>query len=270
MTLNEKLETVSRIADDDKAVGSMPIVMLDAEKRSEEQDELIDKAREEGPHVDEEDLIPKETVKIDNPSYKSMKLVERVNDHVDNIIEYTQSMIGHFLTSAKLEATEYIYDRVAHMLEGDDIDLERARATCKVLEKTVADRFQMMRETIDEDIRKTLGSLKTTSESLTEAKKKEDVDLWTKVYDELAAELDPQDTQREIKARANQRYRNIYPGDDINDIEVRVAKIEDLDFGKRVAEHYGVAYTIREDRFAKNPDHRIVMTFKIPEESISK
>ena len=74
----------------------------------------------------------------------------------------------------------------------------------------------------------------------------EEKDLWTKVYDELSSDLDPDDTKRELKPSRGRRYQNIHV--DINgNIVVDATSEKKLEYAKQVADHYGVEYKVKKD-----------------------
>lgn len=70
-------------------------------------------------------------------------------------------------------------------------------------------------------------------------------DIWTKVFNELAADLDPQDTRRELKRSSYNRYpfERIYTVNDA-DIAVDLVSEKDADFAKKVADHYDCRYEV--------------------------
>lgn len=94
----------------------------------------------------------------------------------------------------------------------------------------------------------------------------EDEDLWTKVWNELDASMDPQDCHRQVKAKRGERYQNIHTT--INgDIVVYAENEGKLDFAKRVSDHYGLPYEVREDKNPKtNGYYKVYLTIKFPEE----
>lgn len=88
-------------------------------------------------------------------------------------------------------------------------------------------------------------------------------DLWTKVYDELDASLDPQDCNREVKAKRGERYQKVHTSND--GIVVYGANESELDFAKRVADHYGCEYTVKEDKNSNtNEYYRYSLTIHMP------
>lgn len=117
----------------------------------------------------------------------------------------------------------------------------------------------------------TVKNYATEKHELTEAKFKEPEDLWTKVWNELDAGMDPQDCKREIKAKKGQRYQQIYT--DLNgNISVDAHTEEALGFAKQVAEHYGVEIKIKKSPYSHtdyNKYYPWTATLIIPEEGVN-
>lgn len=101
--------------------------------------------------------------------------------------------------------------------------------------------------------------------SWTEEEADKGVDLWTKVYDELDASMDPQDCKREVKAKRGERYQEVYPTN--SGIQVYAATEAELDFAKRVADHYGLECHVKEDTNANtNEYYKYSLIIDIPME----
>lgn len=99
------------------------------------------------------------------------------------------------------------------------------------------------------------------------------MDLWYAVYDELSATTDHEGegktVNKQLKARRGERYEHVYPHGD-TDIVVYAMDIEDLDFAKRVADHYGViAEKPKKDNNPRtNGYYKYSMIIRIPPEKL--
>ena len=99
------------------------------------------------------------------------------------------------------------------------------------------------------------------------------MDLWYAVYDELSATTDHEGegktVNKQLKARRGERYEHVYPHGD-TDIVVYAMDIEDLDFAKRVADHYGViAEKPKKDNNPRtNGYYKYSMIIRIPPEEL--
>ena len=104
---------------------------------------------------------------------------------------------------------------------------------------------------------------------LTEKKNKswedsrEDFDLWTNVYNNLATDLDPNDVVNIVPTKKGERYNELRTDFDGN-IIVYGNKVEDFDLAKRVADHYNLKVT--EPVEDKNQYYKYTMKIIIPEE----
>lgn len=89
-------------------------------------------------------------------------------------------------------------------------------------------------------------------------------DMWTKVFNELVSDLDPQDTHREIKHKKLRRYNadRVFTIND-SDIAVDVSDEEGAQFAKEVADHYGCRYEITKSpaasKYSQKYPYRVII-----------
>jgi hypothetical protein len=112
-------------------------------------------------------------------------------------------------------------------------------------------------------------SLELYEESLKEGKheEQEPLDLWTRVYNELATDIAPSEAKfREVPAPRGSRYNEM--ATDVNgNIIVYSPTDKDLDFARKVCDHYNCKYRVKEDTNKKtNAYYKYFMIIEIPEE----
>ena len=104
-------------------------------------------------------------------------------------------------------------------------------------------------------------------EDLKEAKEEED-DLWTRIYNNLATQLDVNEVNREVPDTFRGCRYNELRTDYNGNIIVYGTKPEEFDFAKKVADHYGVTYDeVKEDKNSRtNSYYKYYMTIHVPME----
>ena len=112
-------------------------------------------------------------------------------------------------------------------------------------------------------------SLELYQESLKEGKheEQEPLDLWTRVYNELATDIAPSEAKfREVPAPRGSRYNEMATDVDGN-IIVYSPTDKDLDFARKVCDHYNCKYKVKEDTNKKtNSYYKYFMVIEVPEE----
>ena len=118
-------------------------------------------------------------------------------------------------------------------------------------------------EEVEDDLKEATAVLNRPVISDTIEDADEGDDLWTKVYDELDASLDPQDCNREVRAKRGERYQKVHTSND--GIVVYGTNESELEFAKKVADHYGCEYTVKEDKNSNtNEYYKYSLTIHMP------
>lgn len=141
--------------------------------------------------------------------------------------------------------------------------LQRAKKVYDELEKDAEE------VTPEKDSTKKVKTPQLKAMRLSESKRtEEEDDIWTKIYDELSSDIDPQDARRELRPKKGQRYQAInttYEGD----IEVLAPTKERLEFAEEVANHYGADYKILEIPFSKNDYNKFKIVIHVRDNDIA-
>lgn len=118
-------------------------------------------------------------------------------------------------------------------------------------------------EEVEDELKEATAVVDRPTIAWTEDEADEGDDLWTKIYDELDASLDPQDCNREVKAKRGERYQKVHTAND--GIVVYGTTEAELEFAKKVADHYGCEYTVKEDKnINTNEYYKYSLTIHMP------
>lgn len=87
-----------------------------------------------------------------------------------------------------------------------------------------------------------------------------DDDLYTRVYDDLSSEVEPnmgKEIKKEVQVKRGSRYMGPYPGPGDYDLSIWGKSPEDFESAKKIADHYGVKMDIKKDvnRFGRSKDY---------------
>lgn len=252
--INEDIANIERALDNEKVniVGSMPLVMADAVVASEKTQEAIDKEMEQHNK---------------NTRVKLNKVVGAEKQPVPDLPEEAKSTLDESLfeslENGRTDSKEaQVLDNVfAYLRElmGDD---EFARTALAHFEITPDELLNFC----DIDVNEL--DLNTVDENLTEARSKEDRDLFTQIMDDLSA------TNYNMKNKSkfpNMNLADKYEDEDLGidykvdgyvDITVRQDDISKFDFAKQVADAYEVEYI----EAKPEGSHMFKAAIRIPEE----
>lgn len=190
---------------------------------------------------DEEDLIELSNLEESVSSQKLYKKVEKVADDLSDVYDEIDKIdnLEDFMDRKSLRDIENViqvlYDfaqSYSYIMDNEDV-FESSHK--KELEE-------------DEQVQKRTRSANVKKED----KMFSSDDKWLQVYDDLSSEVENEgpkgEVNKQVKIPRGKRFIGPYAGPGDYDLSVYGRTLEDLQWAKKVADHYGVDIIIKEDK----------------------